>query len=164
MINFFKPINLAPVFFFLSTCAFSQYYDTGYNTNYFGIYNLNASKYRIIKTALNLNPHKKIKRVFNDNGELIEELIFINEKLVSGIEYFVNSKFPFLKVPRSFKVEKVIINHNMSKYYCTQITSSLTKYLPESQEISLKRRIYNQEGQDFYIIDITAGFSKLYFK
>ena len=168
MINFFKFINVTLLFFFFSTCAFSQHYDIGYNTNYFSICNLNASKYRIINTALNLNPHKTIKRVFNDNGELMEELIFINGKLVSGIEYFINSKFPFLKVPRSFKVEDLTINHNMSKYYYKQITSSLVKYLPESKEIALTQRIYNQDGKDFYIMDITDGFgktvSKLYFK
>ena len=60
-------------------------------------------------------------------------------------------------------MEEVTINHNMSKYYYTQITSSLIKYLPESKEIALKRRIYNQEGQDFYIIDTDQGY-KLYFK
>ena len=46
--------------------------------------------------------------------------------------------------------------------YCED--RDLQDVFPHLSEYDLKRRIYNQEGQDFYIIDIANGLSKIYFK
>ena len=63
MIKVYKFINVTIFFFLFSTCAFSQYYDIGHSPDYFGIYNLDSSKYKIIKTVLDLEPKKELKRV-----------------------------------------------------------------------------------------------------
>jgi hypothetical protein len=121
---------------------------------------LDSSKYRIIKTVLDLEPKKELKRVFNNEGELMEELVFIDGELVSGIEYFINSDFPFLQVPRSFKIEQLI--HVFTDYKNTYTSSSLVKYERDTQSDWITVRLYNNQIQDFYILNTTTP--KLYFK
>jgi len=160
MIKVYKFINVTIFFFLFSTYAFSQYYDIGYSPDYFGIYNLDSSKYRIIKTVLDLEPTKELKRVFNNDGELMEELVFVDGDLVSGIEYFINSDFPFLQVPRSFKIEQ--ITHVFKDYKNTHTSSSLVKYERDNQSDWITVRLYNNQIQDFYILNTMTP--KLYFK
>ena len=160
MITLSKFINITIFFFFFSTYAFPQYYDIGYSPDYFGIYNLDSSKYRIIKTVLDLEPKKELKRVFNNDGKLMEELVFIDGKLVSGIEYFINPDFPFLQVPRSFKIEQIA--HVFKDYKNINTTSSLVQYERENYQDLVTVRLYNNQIQDFYILNTTAP--KLYFK
>ena len=154
-------VNIIIIFFFY-TCAHAQYYDVGHNTNYFNISNLDSSKYRIIKTVFNVDPSKETKRVFNANGELMEELDFVNSILVSGIEYFTHPYFSFLPIPRNFKIEEV--KHKFSDYENINTSSSLVKYMiRDTLSESINVRIYNNQIQDFYILDGPQGYN-LYFK
>ena len=154
-------VNIIIIFFFY-TCAHAQYYDVGHNTNYFNISNLDSSKYRIIKTVFNVDPSKETKRVFNANGELMEELDFVNSILVSGIEYFTHPYFSFLPIPRHFKIEEV--KHKFSDYENINTSSSLVKYMiRDTLSESINVRIYNNQIQDFYILDGPQGYN-LYFK
>ena len=156
-----RVINIIIIFFFY-TCAHAQYYDVGHNTNYFNISNLDSSKYRIIKTVFNVDPSKETKRVFNANGELMEELVFVNSILVSGIEYFTHPYFSFLPIPRNFKIEEV--KHKFSDYENINTSSSLVKYMiRDTLSESINVRIYNNQIQDFYILDGPQGYN-LYFK
>ena len=161
MIQMVRVINIIIIFFFY-TCAHAQYYDVGHNTNYFNISNLDSSKYRIIKTVFNVDPSKETKRVFNANGELMEELVFVNSILVSGIEYFTHPYFSFLPIPRNFKIEEV--KHKFSDYENINTSSSLVKYMiRDTLSESINVRIYNNQIQDFYILDGPQGYN-LYFK
>mgnify|MGYP001169133681 CR=1 FL=1 len=161
MIQMVRVINIIIIFFFY-TCAHAQYYDVGYNTNYFNISNLDSSKYRIIKTVFNVDPSKETKRVFNANGELMEELVFVNSVLVSGIEYFTHPYFSFLSIPRHFKIEEV--KHKFSDYENINTSSSLVKYMiRDTLSESINVRMYNNQIQDFYILDGPQGYN-LYFK
>ena len=156
-----KFINTCIIFFFY-TCASAQYYDVGHNTNYFNIAHLDSSKYRIIKTVFNVDPLKETKRIFNTAGELMEELVFVNRKLVSGVEYYFHPDFPFLQVPRDFQVEEVI--HRTLDYENINMSSSLVKYQVKDTLLQIVNvRVYNNKIQDFYILDSPQG-SKLYFK
>ena len=161
MIKMVKFFNIIILFFFY-TFASAQYYDVGYNTNYFDISNLDSSKYRIIKTVFDVDPRKETKRIFNDNGKLMEELVFVNSALVSGIEYFTHPYFPFLQVPRSFKVEEV--THRVLDYENINASSSLVKYMiKDTLSEIINVRIYNNQIQDFYILGTSQGYN-LYFK
>ena len=130
MTQMVRVINIIIIFFFY-TCAHAQYYDVGHNTNYFNISNLDSSKYRIIKTVFNVDPSKETKRVFNANGKLMEELVFVNSVLVSGIEYFTHPYFSFLPIPRHFKIEEV--KHKFSDY------ENITRFYLISNRRLLKR-------------------------
>lgn len=149
------------IFFLCSTAVYSQHYDIGHNTNYFGIHNIDSSKYRVIKTVFNVDPEKEIKRIFNNDGALMEELVFVDGKLSSGIEYFIHPHFPFLEIPRSFQIEDV--THRFSNYKNMNTTSSLVKYQMQYEGDVITVRVYNNQIQDFYIIDTDQGY-KLYFK
>jgi len=109
-----------------------------------------------------VEPKKKIKKVFSENGELLEELVFLNGILVGGIEYFVHSEFPFLDIPRRFHVED--ITHNLATYKNMDITSSTVRYAPEFQNTILKVRVYNNDLQSFYILNTAPQVIKLFFK
>ncbi|MBF25876.1 MAG: hypothetical protein CMP49_05105 [Flavobacteriales bacterium] len=164
MLKNFYCTNLFLIFFLISSNLFSQYFDIGYDQNFFNISDLNASKYRIIKTVVDFHPEKDVKRVFNNKGELIEELVYINGNLSSGIEYFKDLDFPFLQVPRDFVVQDIEVNHNMAQYFYKKVNSSLTKYIPEAQIALFKLRVYNYDNQEFYILNIGNGRRKLFFK
>ena len=144
------------------TYSYGQYYDVGHNTHYFNIANLDSSKYRIIKTVFDADPLKETKRIFNYDGELMEELVYLNSTLISGIEYFIHPNFPFLQVPRIFKVEEVI--HKSLDYENTNISSSLVKYdVRDTAPKIMTVRVYNNNIQDFYILNGDKGYS-IYFK
>ena len=164
MFKFLSCTNLLLIFSLFSTHLFSQYFDIGHDQNFFKISDLNTSKYRVIKTVVDFNSEHDVKRVFNNQGELIEELVYVNGNLSSGIEYFQDSDFPFLQIPRDFVIQDVEINHNMSQYFYQKVNSSLTKYTPESQFLVVPLRVYMHDEQEFYILSIGNGKRKLFFK
>ncbi len=161
MIKFKKLIKIVLLFICCSQVGFSQYYDVGYSTNYLGIYEFKSSEKNFKEKILKIDPIKTIKRVFDADGILVEELIFINGELVSGVEYFINPSFPFLKVPRDFKMEH--IRHKISRYSKIKFTSSLTSYIPKDEEHLFRVRVYNNKGQDFFILN-KFETPKLYYK
>ena len=92
---------------------------------------------------------------------MIEELVFVDNILVSGIEYFTNPKFPFLKTPRSFIVKT--IEQEVANYHNMQFTASLVKYLPELKRAVFNVRLYTSKNNNFYILNLGHG-SKIYYQ
>ena len=162
MLNYCKISILIFFSIFLQKIGFSQHYDIGYNTDYLNIYSPNSFDLTYRSTIFTLEPKKKIKKVFSETGELLEELVFLNGVLVGGIEYFIHSKFPFLDAPRRFHVEDIV--HNLATYKNMAITSSTVRYVPDFQNTTLKVRVYNNGLQSFYIVNTDLQGRKLFFK
>jgi len=138
-----------------------QYYDIGYNTNYTLIQNLNFSDTKSNIVEFQLNSNKVIKKVFNQNQELVEELVFIDQILISGVEYFINKEFPFLDTPRNFIIKE--LEHVVSDYKNIKFSPSLIKYLPNFQKGVFRVRLYTLNDQTFYILNTGFG-NKIYFQ
>ena len=149
---------------FLLSCQFtlSQHYDIGYNTEYNTIreINLDSTNYKTIEFSIDNN--KKIKKLFTHDQNIIEELVFIDDVLVSGIEYFINPQFPFLKTPRSFQIQEV--EREIANYQNIKFTASLIKYLPKMKKGIFKLRVYTDtDSTNFYILETNQG-EKIYFQ
>ena len=154
-------LNTLLVIIFLSNLAIAQHYDIGYNTDYQNIQEspLDTTKFKEIIYTLSSN--KKLKKIFNKEGHLVEELVFINGKLSVGIEYYIHTKYPFLDVPRSFKIEN--IERIISNYENIKLTSSLIKYMPKLKKAIFQVRVYQHKDSEFYILKSNKG-EELYFK
>ena len=149
-------------YFILFSCqlSFSQYYDVGYNTDYFSIQNLNFSDTTSSFQEFRLSLDKNVKKVFNKEYQLLEDLVFINQILVSGVEYFVNLEFPFLDIPRNFEIKEV--EHDILNYENVQFSESLVKYLPKFNKAVFRVRLYVHNEKHFYILNTGLG-NKMYF-
>ena len=154
-------IILIIIFFGFQGVVFSQHYDTGFKTQYVGIEKENAVNGKLKEWVLTINAEKKIKKIFNTDGSLREDLVFINDVMTSGIEYFENESFPFLKSPRKFQVKE--IEKNIINYENVKFSESLIKYLPQVKRGVFKVRVYSNQGKAFYILKI-GGENKLYFE
>ena len=141
--------------------VFSQHYDFGYSTEYKTIISgeLDSTNLKIIEFVLSDN--KKIKRIFNQKDKLLEELVFINDSLVSGVEYFRHPTFSFLDNPRTFQIQEV--EKELANYQNIKFTASLIKYLPKLKKGIFKVRVYHSNNNtSFYILETSQG-SKIYF-
>tara|TARA_B100000902_G_C26917668_1_gene720097 strand:- start:327 stop:728 length:402 start_codon:yes stop_codon:yes gene_type:complete len=115
----------------------AQNFYTGDNLNYDKIdieYFLNG---KINKHTTYLTTNKKIVKLFSSDGAINEELIIINDSIVSGIEYFTNELLPFLPSPRSFHMGLVGDKSHV--------------------------RLYRIKNQFFYILN-RNGQQKIFFK
>ena len=88
-------------------------------------------------------------------------MVFINGVMTSGVEYFENETFPFLKSPRKFQVKE--IEKNIINYENVKFSESLIKYLPQFKRGVFKVRVYSNQGKTFYVLKI-GGEDKLYFE
>ena len=153
--------RLIATFFLLLNFVFAQHYDFGYNTNYQHIEEVKVDNNTFKEVAYTISANKKIKKIFNAHDILLEELVFIDDQLCSGIEYFIHAKFPFLKSPRSFKIET--IERDLSNYENVKFSSSLVKYMPKLKKATFKVRVYKHNKSEFYLLD-TNTRQELYFK
>ena len=149
----FFSVSFFSVVFFSVGFVCAQHYDYGQQVQYFKTPNLvldtiifrdsTHSQYSnsVTKEIIySVNANKTIKKTFNHHGNLIEELVFLNKELVSGIEYFINPTFPFLKSPRSFVMRT--IEHNEVSYENIKSNIGLIEYVPQSKIAILRLRIY----------------------
>ncbi|MAQ31787.1 MAG: hypothetical protein CMD26_03530 [Flavobacteriales bacterium] len=142
--------------------VFSQHYDIGYNTHYKQIVEIQLDDKNFKAVDFIIDDNKKVTKIFNLQNTIIEELVFVDDILVSGVEYFTNPKFPFLKTPRSFIMQT--IEQEVANYYNIQFTSSLIKYLPKLKKAVFNVRLYNStKNNNFYILNTGHG-SKIYYK
>ena len=174
-----RRVIIYSVFLLSFQVTLSQHYDIGYNTEYQKIMvpymesQVDNTKFKIIDFII--NDKKKIKKIFNKcagctdeftcnfpNHKILEELVFIDNVLVSGIEYFIHPKFPFLSIPRHFQIQE--IEREVANYQNIKFTASLIKYLPKMQKGIFKVRVYQETDQkSFYILETAQG-SKIYFQ
>ena len=105
---------------------FSQHYDIGYPENYTAIHEFIDDSTQIKEIIYTINDHKKVKKVFNSDGRIIEDLVFIDDKLTSGTEYFTYLKFQFLETPRTFEMQN--IERSVINYENIKLSSSLIQY------------------------------------
>tara|TARA_Y100001968_G_C19384718_1_gene732257 strand:- start:1154 stop:1636 length:483 start_codon:yes stop_codon:yes gene_type:complete len=160
MLNVIKSQAIV-IFFLLLNFAFSQHYDIGYNTDYQYIKEIESNNITKKEILYIINDNKKIKKIFDEKDVLLEELVFVDNQLVSGIEYFTHFKFPFLKKPRSFKIE--YIERTVSNYENIKFSSSLVKYMPKLKTATFKTRVYQHNTSEFYLLHINRKY-ELYFK
>ena len=155
-------------------CVFSQNYDYAEKMEYFKTTNLGEDKLTLIDSTAthpyenikkeityNIDANKEIKKIFNTQGQLVEDLVFINSKLSSGIEYFINPSFPFLKSPRSFYMKT--IDHKEVNYENIKSNTGLIEYLPQSKIAVIRVRMYINNTQEFYILNTAQGRKIYYF-
>tara|TARA_B000000565_G_C23534990_1_gene281290 strand:- start:35 stop:508 length:474 start_codon:yes stop_codon:yes gene_type:complete len=141
--------------------VFSQHYDIGYNTDYKQIVEIQLDNKNFKAVDFIIDDNKKVTKIFNLQNTMIEELVFVDNILVSGIEYFTNPKFPFLKTPRSFIMKT--IEQEVANYHNIQFTASLVKYLPKLKKAVFNVRLYTSKNNNFYILNIGHG-SKIYYQ
>ena len=85
--------------------------------------------------------------------------MFIDDVLVSGIEYFINPQFPFLKIPRSFQIQEVELE--IANYQNIKFTASLIKYLPKMKKAIFKLRVYTDtDSRGFFMRTYDRKFFK----
>ena len=154
-------LNLTLVVILLSQFTYAQHYDIGYNTDYKTIQESPLDTTKFKETIYTISSNKKLKKIFNRDGKLIEELVFINGKLSAGIEYYTHTKYPFLEIPRSFEIQN--IERIISNYENIKFTSSLIKYMPKLKKATFKLRVYKHKDSEFYILKSSKG-EELYFK
>lgn len=160
MFDIFK-LNGLLVLLFVSKFSFSQNYDIGYNTPYITINNTKLDTNQFKETIYTLSDNKEVKKIFNNDGALIEELVFIDGELSAGIEYFTHYKFNFLGIPRHFEVQTV--EREISNYENIKFSSSLIQYMPKSKKAVFRVRVYTHDESEFYILKLNR-VEKLYFK
>ena len=153
--------RLIVTFFLLLNFVIAQHYDIGHNTNYQHINEVAVNNTTFKEVVYVISTNKKIKKIFNGNNTLLEELVFVDDQLVSGIEYFVDAKFPFLQIPRSFKIEN--IERVVSNYKNVKFSSSLIKYIPKLKKATFKVRVYKHNESEFYLLNTNTS-QELYFK
>ena len=149
------------MFIFLPSFMFSQHYDIGYPEQYIDIQILKEDSTHVKEIIYTISDQKKVKKVFNSEGSIIEELVFIDDTLTSGIEYFSHHKFPFLETPRIFEMKN--IERNEINYQNIKLTSSLIQYMPNSKKAIFRVRVYQNNKSKFYILKLNHS-EKLYYK
>ena len=73
----FKIISLHIILVFILSpnFLFSQHYDIGYPENYTAIHEFIDDSTQIKEITYTINDHKKVKKVFNSDGRIIEDLV-----------------------------------------------------------------------------------------
>ena len=160
MFNFYKSTILG-FCIFTPILLFSQHLDFGYNTNYSSITSLQCldTTYTVIDFII--GDKKRITKVFNQDQALIEELVLVDDSLVSGVEYFQNKEFPFLQSPRSFVTTE--LEHTVLDYDNIKLSPFLIEYFPKLKKGIFRVRLYNHKDREFFILNL-GGTNKIYFK
>ena len=154
-------LHIIIVFILCPIFLFSQHYDIGYPENYTAIHEFIDDSTQIKKITYTINDRKKIKKIFNSDGRIIEELVFIDDELSSGIEYFTYLQFQFLEKPRTFEMQN--IERNVINYENIKMSSSLIQYMPKSKKAIFRVRVYKNNKSEFYILKLN-GSEALYYK
>ena len=154
-------LPIITLFIFFPLHIFSQHYDIGYPEQYVDIQEFNDDSTQITEITYTIDSKKKVKKIFNSDGKIIEELVFIDDKLSSGIEHFTYLKFQFLETPRTFEMQN--IERNVINYENIKLSSSLIQYMPKSKKAIFRVRVYKNNNSDFYILKLNDS-EELYYK
>tara|TARA_B100000427_G_scaffold101291_1_gene83530 strand:- start:1297 stop:1779 length:483 start_codon:yes stop_codon:yes gene_type:complete len=154
-------LHIITVFILFPNFLFSQHYDIGYPENYIAIHEFIDDSNQTKEITYIINDHKKVTKVFNSDGRIIEDLVFIDGELTSGTEYFTYLQFQFLETPRTFEMQN--IERSVINYENIKLSSSLIQYMPKSKKAIFRVRVYQNNKSEFYILKLN-GSEELYYK